>query len=42
MKPDDEQIKRASQDVAWEYDTMFAAALEMANDHGSPINHLVQ
>ena len=42
MKPDDGQIKSASKDVAWEYGTMLAAALEMANAHGSPINHLVQ
>jgi hypothetical protein len=42
MKPDDDQIKRASKDVAWEYDTMLAAALEMTNAHGSPMNHLVQ
>jgi hypothetical protein len=41
-KPTDSQIKGASEHVAWEYDIMLAAALEMANNHGSPINHLVQ
>ena len=42
MKPDEDQIKRASKDVAWEYDTMLAASLEMTNAHGSPINDLAQ
>lgn len=37
-----EEIKRASKDVAWEYATLLGSALEMANAHGSPMNHLIQ
>lgn len=40
--PSDDDIKKASKDVAWEYVALLGAALEMANAHGEPINHLVQ
>jgi hypothetical protein len=51
--PTDDQIKKASKDVAWEYVAMLAAAREMANGHvpgepieeaflTSPINSLIQ
>ena len=40
--PSEDDIKKASKDVAWEYVALLGAALEMANAHGAPINHLVQ
>ena len=40
--PIDDEIKRASKDVAWEYVSLLAAALEMAKAPGPPIKHLVQ
>ncbi len=36
------QIIHACQDVAWEYDAMLAAAVEMPHNHCSPLSHLVQ
>jgi hypothetical protein len=42
MRPNSDQIKRASKDVAWEYVTLLGAALEMAKGSKAPLNHLVQ
>ncbi len=40
--PNEDEIKRASKDVAWEYVALLGAALEMSNPHREPINHLAQ
>jgi hypothetical protein len=40
--PNDDQIKSASKDVAWEYVTLLGSALEMATGPGPPMNHLAQ
>lgn len=42
MRPNSDQTKRASKDVAWEYVTLLGAALEMVKGPKAPINHLAQ
>ena len=40
--PTNNDVDRAAKHVAWEYVSMLAAAWQMAEGHGTPLNHQVQ